>query len=934
MMRNSLLAAVGLFAICTPVVCLAQNGGPLLSEGVGEEGAEIVVTGSLISRSSLDSASPLIVVGADAFQFGDTNVTELLNRMPAFAANRGPTTPNSGFPGSVLDLRGLGATRTLVLVNGRRYPSTLNNGVVDVGTIPPELIDRVDIVTGGASATYGSDAIAGVVNFKLKDRFEGLALSARTGVTGRGEATGQRLALTVGESFADDRGSAFMSLAYDRTNPILSADRSFASPLLNNQGGALVPRLGLPGIDNGAGTVALGPDLLQFDRGELYGPGGIPNAVSPDSLFDEQGFEPILQGSRQISVFGGARFALSPAIELYAEGLFVDQQTRTDGPATVVDLSGAGFNLANPFLGPTTASILAPTADANGNFAFPGFGRRMVEVGSNDTIVDRTTFQIVGGLKIDLFADWKLDTYIQYQQSDFQTNYFNAVDFPALFDGLDTVPGANGPVCRSGSAGCVPVNLFGPGTIGAAAADNLRVNPRLRGNNNGFIVSAIANGTLLNLPAGDVRSAVGVEYRRLAASERPDEALLNGTSTVGQFTVNGTSQRFAEVFGELFIPILKDAPLANSLDFEGGLRATSVISGKTNLTYKALLSWQPVRSIRVRGGLQSAIRQPNVAELSLGDQVQLPNFFPDPCFSGAPLAGTLRAGCLSQGVPLSVADNGADPSSYLLTYRVFGDPNLEPETSRSYTVGVVLDEPGIENLTLTVDFYNIEIKRQILTVGLAALFNGCYISGDAGLCGGIERDPATGFVTLIKDDFRNGGTSLRRGIDFGLNYRIDDLGSFGELQLISNMSLLLKNTVQTVAIDPTTAFECAGFYSEGCALPRPKWSAYTQLGWSKGDVGLQFAWQWIGPTNDRLQEIDPVAASELAVDRIPAVHYFDLAGSVKIGSQMTLAAGLENLFDRAPPIVGADRTGRVSNGYAGMYDFQGRRFFLNVNLQF
>jgi outer membrane receptor protein involved in Fe transport len=898
---------------------------------------EIVVTGSRIKRPDMESASPLIAIDAAEFQRGETNVVQVLNRFPAVTPDRSPGASQSAFPGSFINLRGLGQSRTLVLVNGRRYISTLILGGVDVASIPPELIKRVDVVTGGASATYGSDAIGGVVNFILDDQFRGLRLNAQTGVTDRGEGTGSRLSATAGTGFAGGKGSVYLHVSYDRTSRITARDRSFASPYVVNSGGSLVPLLAFPNIDDGSGTIGVSAagDLARFGRdGELFDAGGAPNLIGASSYFDDSIFANVQQGARQINVSGGARYDVATDLSIYAEWQYINQRSRTDLAAEAIDLSGVPFSLENPFLRPRTAAVAATLADAQGQFSFDVFGRRFNEVGPSITAVDRTSWRGVLGFTTGLFADWTLDAYGEYQRSRFTTAFRNAISYDRLFDALDAVDVVGAARCRSGNVGCVPIDVFGPDRISSAAAAYIRDEGRLRGRNDEGIVSANATGTLFALPGGKAGGALGIEYRKITGGESPGQNLLDGATTVGAYARNGSGLRTLEGYAEINLPLLKNVPLAQLFSLEGGLRYTRQFDRGSSWTYKALAEWSPIIQVKFRGGFQRAIRQPNVAELSVGD-VARGQFSGDPCFNGGPLTGTLRAGCLAQGFPAALADQDSSDPFYVLTYRSFGDPKLKSETARSFTIGAVFDALPIPNLTASVDFYAIKLRDSIDMFGISSLFNQCYASAVQSACGAVERDPASGFITLIKDDYRNTGTLLRRGIDLAVNYSTPVRGPFGRGPLSINSSATVLLTARTLPVpaQPSTGYDCVGHYGEGCLPAAPRWSSYTRVAWQTGPLGLELGWQWLGATTDRLTVSDPVAAQRLAVKRIPTVHYFDLSGKIDVTERMSINFSVYNMFDRSPPVVGQDRVA-FANSIVGQYDRLGRRFQVGAEARF
>lgn len=906
----------------------------------------IVITGSRIPRADFASNSPLTSIDAERFQVAaDTNIVRQLQELPAFSPTRSPSSGgSSGFTGSFADLRGLGRGRTLVLVNGRRWINTISDGGVDLSTIPPELVERVDVVTGGASATYGSDAVAGVVNIILKENFDGLEFNAQSGATDPGETTGSRVSLTAGNEFAQGRGSAFLHAAYDRTNKIIAGDRRFLDPVLFNEGGQLVR---LDSFATGPGTVFVDDAPAFFNsNGDLFGAGGGVNLLGPGDMFNEGSYARVQIPAEKRMVAAGLTYELHPRAKLYTQGMYVRDEVRVPRAPFALDLSGEAIAIDNPFLAQQTRDYLASLDEDGDGFAqLPGFSRRLTELGPRTELNDRDSYRVLLGVDLDLGAGWRLDTSAIYSESNFQIHSQGFVSNARVSQALDAVSGPDGIQCRLpdfGSQRCAPLNVFGPNTISAAAAQFITAEKLLRGNNEDMTLQSVLTGQLLELPAGSLGIAAGVEHRKSEASEIPNEIWRYGLSNGDTLAEFSAALEQSEGFAEVRVPLLRDAPFANYLGLELGGRFTKFEPGGDAWTYKALGEWSPVRQLKVRGGVQRATRAPNPYELGGADQAFAPieTISGDPCFTGAPLTGDLRTACIATGVPAAVADVGAEPPpGYEVLLTFFGNPTLEPEVAETWTIGGVLSDFGVEGLSLTLDYYDIEITDVITYLGTGIINDQCYFSGTGGsdpLCGEITRDPASGLITAFDDGPINAGSYQLSGFDLAASYTSGPLTGLagGDARFGVNViaSHLLEFVITPFAELPDIRFDCAGLYGPSCQTPRPDWKVDTQLTWRDGPLSLSLTWSWIDAIADDATKFDPEGAAEIARLRLGAKSYFALSAVWNITEQLELRGGVDNVLDSEPPIIGVDRAGvsADNNTFPGLYDALGRRYFLGL----
>jgi outer membrane receptor protein involved in Fe transport len=934
-----LLVSVGI-AVSAPVFSQADD-------AADEPVEEVVVTGSRIPRGDLTANSPVTSFEGEEFTLdAETNVIRKLQELPAFRPARSPTDGASGvFTGSFADLRGLDRKRTLVLVNGRRWITTISDGGVDISTIPPELIERVDVVTGGASATYGSDAIAGVVNFVLKRDLDGLELSAQYGITERGERTNTRYSITGGTPFGNDRGSFYVHTAWDETDAISANGRSLIDPMVINEGGVLVP-------DNDSftanGTAQVDGTRAQFDsNGELFQSPGVVNAfdVAIDG-FNEGPYARLQHPAEKVQINAGLTYDITEQVVFSLDAAYIRDDVHTRFDPSLKFLDFVEFAVDNPFLGPLTQSYLAALDAADDNDGFqtiPGLNRRFNELGPRINTNNHDSYFLGGGITVELADDWGLEVFSTWSESVGNLEQHGIHD-PRLAQALDVVIGPEGPECRNtffGKLECVPVNIFGPGTVSPEAADFLTSTAGFTTYNSDLDVQTILTGRLLELPAGPLDVAFGLEWRVTEGAETPDEVGKTGAIdalSIGEFFARLTQR---EVFAEALVPLISGARFAEYIGLELGVRYTAFDPGDSAWTYKALGEWAPTDNIRFRGGWQRATRAPISFELGAADSLNEQLDFligVDPCFTGAPLAGDVRTSCIADGVPAAVADAGAllDPDVIWLFRFLGGD--VDPEIANTWTAGVVVRDLFTDALNFSIDYYSIDIEDAIGGLFETHIFDACILSGTSGtdpLCDRTSRNPSTGFINQLDIGFANIGLLETSGIDFGLDYATPIPGILGSDAVLRAelVGTRLQKWEQVFDInDPTSRQACDGLFGDFCGNPYPEWKTRVNLTWHDGPVSANLSWNRISSvTNDALV-YDPDSAGRLAVTETGSYDYFDLAGLWRINETFELRVGINNMTDTDPPIVGSEFSN--SNTYLNQYDAIGRRYFLGTSIRF
>lgn len=906
----------------------------------------IVVTGSRIARPDLTANSPISVVSAqDINLVGARNPEEYLRDMPQVVPAIGSQSNNGNVGVATIDLRNLLEQRTLVLVNSKRFVPYDADGIVDIGMIPTALVERVEIVTGGASAVYGSDAVAGVVNFILNDKFEGLELDAQYGITQRGDAASADFSITAGSNFADDRGNAVLSLTYTDQDALSQGKRKFSEVAQNSVNlGAQGSSVDIDGkIDN-----------LLGGRVE-FGPGGTirPNAGSfnyaPYNLFQVP--------EKKFTATALVNYEFSPAAEFFARFSFANSRIKAVLAPTGVFGNNLDINYReNPFLAESARPIFAANdADGDGIVRVQYF-RRLVELGTRDQEFENTVYQAVGGFRGALSDSINYEVFAQYGRTNRTQNFLNDTNLNRIQQGVlsrrDPVTGQI--VCTETKTPCVPVNIFGPDTVTPAMAEYIRLDVQENNQTSQFVTGASISGDLFTLPWASSAAgfAVGAEYRKEQGKARPDANYQAGLAPgFGSSSPVDAGYDVTEAFVETRIPLVEDKPFFHSLVLEAGFRYSeysSEVNGAagnsfSNETWKIGGEWAPVQDLRFRGLYARAARAPNLTEIGLPRTSGTGDATFDPCTGTNPVGNAaLTALCIATGVPASqigrvptIEDFGGQISNFR-----GGNPDLTPEIATTFTVGFVAQPTFLPGLTATVDYYDIKVKNAIVEPPEQDVINACYNvekNASAFYCSRINRADSGslyGGPTVGVDKRRlNGGIVLRRGVDFSANYQFA-IGE-GRLSIGVNGTRVLKSVNQAAEILP--AYDCKGLVGNTCLRPDPKWRFVQTTNYSNGPWTLQLRWRYLSSVTQEAIAFGQADRDDFAVPKIGARHYFDLSGSAEVSDAFTLRAGVLNLFDKQPPNVGStygSTTENSGNTFPSTYDPLGRRFFVGATLKF
>jgi len=836
MIRHRSLVRGLLVTFVTMVAALAQGQQPPTAPAEALE--EIIVTGSHIAAPNLKSSSPIQVVTATEIKAtGKTDISDIINQLPQnfnndLGQDLGNRTSGLITAGGVAtaDLRGLGPNRTLVLVDGRRLgqgsPYTfIQAPAPDLDQIPTFMVERVEVVTGGASAAYGSDAIAGVVNFIMRRNFQGLQIDGQFGENwhnnhntfaqhansdfGLTPLTGtvtdghnKTLSLIMGTNFAEGQGNVTGYLSYLHSDPVASADRDFGGCQLRGQtdadgnvigavcGGSANSNYFRPNgiVVNGVFTQKVGAEYGVL--GTSFAPFGSA-ATTPPAAFNSQPY--IFMQRADDRYQGGflAHYDVNDYVKPYAEFSFMNDRSHQEvAPAALFrdsnpnDLFTGNYliNCSNPLLSAQQASILCTPAQIAADAANPGsvsaetrIGRRNTEGGGRSADFEHTNFRTVIGAQGDFATAWNYDVYAQHYYTQFFNSNQKFFNFASIGNALQVKGTAANPSCINGSS-CVPYNIFSDGGVTQDQLNYLYLTGTGAGSTTLRTLHADVTGRLGEygvkspLAAEGVGVNVGWETRNENVKFTPDSAELSGQlSGFGSAAVAiDNSITVSEEFLELRAPLVQDKPGVKDLLFDTGVRRSDYsVSGVVN-TYKFEVQYAPLEALRFRGSFNRAIRAPSIIELYNPQLVGLIQLGSDPC---APPATRSLADCMKTGVTAAQYGNGTTTNTIpqasvgQLSQLAGGNQQLKPETASTYSIGVTLTPEELHNFTASIDYYHIKIDGEVGVLPANVILTRCLDAGDPAYCSQIVRSPNTG--GLVGNSIASGGYIKQTNINIG-----------------------------------------------------------------------------------------------------------------------------------------------------------------------
>ena len=897
--RMALLGSAAIVAgYAAPALAQADPTPQPKAQVLGDD-SDIVVTGSRIRRQDLAGVGPATVVTAEQIQnTGIVNIETALQRLPANAGFAGNQTSaywtNNGYGTAQVNLRGLGIKRTLVLLNGRRLVAggTGANSSPDLNMIPVVALARTDVLKDGASAIYGADAMAGVVNLVTRTDYEGLGLSVRQGITERGDGSDLTADLLWG--IRNDRGGFMAAVTYQKTSAVNMASRAPCS-LAETTPGSL-------SCVNSASTIggrAVLPNGQQINFNQV--PGGNGNFYEPYSPakhnFNSNPFLNAVSPVERVSTAFFADYALTDGIQAFGEFLYTFRKSNQIAtPGTLRNLSIPASNPTNP----TGQNLVLAQ-------------RRLAEPGARHFFQETDTWQGTFGLRGKLANDWAWEVAGSFGRNTAVDGSTNIANLERVANTLDRSK------CSSTAGAAIPCgDYLGFGDLTPQVLDYILFTSRDRGGNELGTVTADLNGDLFSLPAGAVSFATGVVYRREKGWRDPDPLTVLGVANVNQQDPISGSSTAKEAYLELSVPVLANTAFAKALTLDGAVRYSNYNLFGSDWNYKLSADWVVNDSIRLRGTYGTGFRIPNVPELFGG--VSEGNLTTtDPCSRYTSSGNvTLIANCQASGVPANYTQLG---TTILTT--VGGNQSLRPESSTTWTVGTVISPRGIiPGWSLTADWFDIKIKDAIRAIPGSTKLAVCYASQNLShpFCSDFTRSALTGEVTYLSAQPINTGREEMNGLDLGLVYS----GAVGEVKisLDLNMTYLNKYVVNPFPGGAPIYFD--GFIGGGNG-GYPKWRGYGVLTAEKDGISATWSTQWIGKATDF-----NASAGDIGY-RTPNVFYHNLQLAFAIDEKTRFQIGADNLFDRKAPYI---QSFTDANTDTMTYDLLGRRFYAGFRTAF
>lgn len=959
---------------------------------------EVIVTGSRIRRPGLTSSSPITSIGLEEIEFAqEVEVEQILRDLPSTIPGDGQNVNNGTDGISTVNLRALGPERNLVLLNGRRMTPANHNGRVDLSTIPTALIERIDVVTGGASAVYGSDAVAGAVNVVLKQDFEGFDLQVNNTTSGDNDADTDNISLTLGSALEGGRGHVALNLSYANREAVLLGARELGNIGIQTGNGAgfdnfnagLGPQ---PAQDNcqGPDAVATGGSTTSMPtRANIAGAGNVGQFQEDRTLFTGDAgtglgprggcsvfnFNPYnfyQTPNERYNAFFTGNFEFNENLEVYStvaySNITVDSQVAPSGTF------GAQFNvpMANPFIGAqalgeilsfandsAAAGLISPGGqganwnDVNGNgvvdepdYLKMQLRRRTLELGPRSEAYDTEYFTMLAGARGQLLGDWNYDVSLQYGESNRTTVRDGYTNLTNIQNALDSVDGVT---CANGDATCVPIDLFGGfGTITDAMAGYARAIAFQQQKYDQTIGQIILDGPVdfVQVPTASTPLAlsVGFETRDEFGSLNPDECLKLAPASCqggagGNLLPIAGGFRVDEFFVEGFLPLVDGMDFVESLNFEFGYRDSDYDTVGNVDTWKAGINWTINDQLLIRVMEQEATRAPNIAELFSPITTALRNATLDPCSvaNAGNIDARLQALCESTGMlPAQVGVLQDIVSGQVNTLEGSSLTNApDAETAETFTAGFVWtpELPIFENAMLSVDYYDIDITDVIGEFSAQEVLDQCYVLGNAASCANVVR--VDGDLTTPASGIRRLTTNLDYEVSTGYEIGFNLGYDLGAFGDLSFSGMINKYSEQESQSSSTSpVIDCSGFFGTSCdPVSDLRWTQRTSWNW--GDLTASLQWRHI----DSIDIERPEAAATFAAFRsIDDYDYLDLYVSYNLWEdRVRISAGIDNLTDEDPPVLGneaGDTSSNSGNTFPSNYDTLGRMYTFGARLSF
>jgi outer membrane receptor protein involved in Fe transport len=893
---------------------------------------EIMVTGSRIKRPIEDAAVSIMDIDRNDIETsGDIDLSRMIRELPQIY--EGTSTENSQSSAvssglATVELRNLGDDRTLVLIDGKRTVSnSLSTNSVSFDTIPSGFIDRVEVVTGGASAVYGSDAVTGVVNLITRDYFEGVEVDARYGMSQESDGEQIRFQVTAGTNFADDKGNVLVNYTYDEADAVLTKDRDWTQSAMNIDGNPAL-NSSIPGGRYQGNAFFYDIETNQLMTGFSTSQNGFNEAAGSNRTMRIPKERNLLAAKLRYDINDNLAVVLHSQYAHIWTNSNREPRNANDGASSLATL----IPLNNPFI----PQPILDHAIANSSAGI-SHNRRYMELGDRNRGGDRDVLRVWLGLEGRINDKWDWEVFYgthEFRYSQTRTGNLNKINFAQA---MDVEPDPENPgeyrcvssVARNG--GCVPINIFGNETITPEGAAWLNNNDLMNGINKEDQIAAVISGDIFDLPGGSVGVAAGAEYRDVSSVQKWDDISNAGYATISQQVDQSGEFDVSEAFVEAIVPIFE------GFDLEMAYRFASydMPAVDTTSSYRFGLNWGVNDWIRVRTMYGTAERAPNVLELySVGSGAT--STINDPC-DGVTLtsAGTADDNCRSiPSVLTNIQDNGSftRDTTVFISYPLSGNPQLLEESAKTYTAGVVLKPPAIEGLTLTLDYYNIEIDDAISSLGRQEIVDLCLENDNFDpndlFCSVVFREENTGEIYLVERKQININTLKTNGIDTTLNYNFD-LGFMpGDFTLDMQHTYVAELEETFPAAEGTVTVDNLGL------VPNPEHRMRAGLSWLNADWNVRWKLKMWGDVEDGAEladgsilTVDTYFRNDLYVSR--TFNWFGENGD------SLLYFGIDNVFDKDPPLLltGSEYGGTTLPTNTA-YDLIGRFFYAGIKLQF
>jgi iron complex outermembrane receptor protein len=926
---------------------------------------EVEVTGTLIPRPTLEAMSPVATLAPEEItNSGVTRIEDLLTSLPQVFQAQNSTISNGASGTATVDLRNLGAVRTLVLVDGKRMPPGDTGAVeTDLNFIPTFLVKRVDILTGGAAAVYGADAVAGVVNFILDRDFEGFrgglqytgyehnnnnstaqAINKARGFnppSGNAWDGSQVDAYAAwGGKFADGKGHATAYVEYRRTSALLKKRRDYTN--CSVLGGLTLsgPTCGGSSTNpkgrflvydsdfNFVGDWTLGNNtdtLSPFSSAFLYNYGAINFLQRPDTRWTAGGF---------------MDYTWNEHLHGYLDVMMMDDVSDAQIAPSGDFGNTTQLNCDNPMLSADEYQKLCVDAGYGPHdIATVQILRRNVEGGPRFDHLEHQAYRVIAGLKGDINKAWSYDFYGLHGQTRAPEAYHNDLNVPRLQDALIVDGDPNDPStwhCRSGNDGCVPWDIFKAGGVTQAALNYIALPLISISGLRTDVISATINGDLTDagvvFPSATegIKLALGAQYRKEQLFYAPDWAYQQPNFASGQggarTPVNG-SYYVKEGYVEALLPIIQDMKGAQNLSLDLAYRYSDYSTTGTANTWKAEGQYAPISDFKIRAGVNRATRSPNIVEL-YNPQAVLLQGTTDPCAGPNP-DYTLEQ-CMRTGI--TAAQYGHLPENPAQQYnsQLGGNPNLKPEIADTHYYGVVITPSGLPGFTATFDYFHVKIKDTIGNLFADDILRQCAVTGDPALCGLIHRDQfgslwqtPNGYTIATN---QNIGQRVGEGVDVSASYLMPMGNSFLNFDLMG--SYVIHQKINTGLYE----YDCVGLFGNTCGIPVPHWRHRFHLSWESGQTTVTLGWRMQGAVTVDASSSQPALSSPGDIPyykasgsyHYSAYNYIDLAATYNITKGIQFTLGVNNIFDKEPPLAAGFSDADYGAGFYGFYDPYGR----------